>query len=342
MDSVEEQILSYPQLSTPERRDVEAYVENNPEWAPLFRDVRALESSLRGLPEDPDGSPFDPVLTAYVVAEHTGLPDRSARLKKAFSRLEAALADSPELRERADAIRERLERAEAELDPVSHFESLTGHSLSTTTETAASTDEAAEPTPEYETDEGVLTTAQRLVDQFFALPLAVRGAGTAVAVLFGAYVVLFAASRATQSPANRLAAVEVSDQMVESYYSTRTRSAVPARDTLTADDLYLRALSTLRGARTSTLGLFPSYDADSLRRAEVGLKRAIQRAGPDTFLTLEARFYLGKVYLAQERVEDARTQFETVVERDGRRAPDARRILQTLREEYKGSGRSDS
>jgi predicted negative regulator of RcsB-dependent stress response len=172
-----------------------------------------------------------------------------------------------------------------------------------------------------------------------ALPLAVRGVGAVAVLLLGTYAVLFAASTASQSTLDRLAAVDVSNQMVESYYSTNTRGASPpSADTMRAGTLYLDALATLRDARTSTLGLFPSYDADALDRAEAQLRQVLNRTDQDSFLALEAQFYLGKAYLAQGRVDAARTRFETVVEREGRRAQEARRILDVLREEAPGGG----
>jgi hypothetical protein len=175
-----------------------------------------------------------------------------------------------------------------------------------------------------------------LVDRVLALPLAVRSAGAALLVLLGTYAALFVASTASQSPLDRLAAVSVSDQMVESYYSTSARGAGTTSDTQRVGDLYLDALSTLRGARTSTLGLFPSYDTTALRRAETRLKHVLDRTESGSFLALETQFYLGKVYLAQGRPDSARPRFETVVEREGRRVQDARRILRTLRTEYPG------
>jgi TolA-binding protein len=328
MDNIEEQILSYPHLSPERQEAVEAYVEAHPEWAPLLRDVRSFESLLGGLPARTAGPDGDPLLATYVVARHVGLPAPSEALDDAFSRLETALDGDPDLRARADAMRDRLVAAETELDPVAHFESLTSHAL--TPETAAeSAPAAAETASSRRSTPGALA---EFVDHLLGLPRAVRGVGAALVLLLGAYLTLFVASTATQSPLTRLARVEVSDQMVESYYSANTRSLAPAADTLTADALYLQSLSTLQHARSSTLGLFPAYDADSLQQAETGLKQVLARTDAGSFLGLEAQFYLGKIHLAQKQVEAARTRFRTVVEQDGRRADEARRLLRELDE----------
>lgn len=332
MDNVEEQILSYPHLSVDRQREVEVYVEEHPEWAPLLRDVRGLESFVRGGADEGGETSLDVLLTAYVVVRHVQeRGEVSTALERLFEALEERLKNEPELRERVDAIRHRLERAEARLDPVSHVEELTGHSLAPE-ENQASASSEARSASETNASERAPTVA--LFDWIGRLPLAVRGVGAAVVLLFGTYAALFVASEASQSTLGRLAAVDVSTQMVESYYSTNTRGALPSADTLTADGLYLEALSTLRDARTSTLGLFPRYDSTALEEAETKLKRVLDQTESGSFLALEVQFYLGKVALAQERVEAARDRFEMVVKREGRLAEDARRILQTLRAEY--------
>lgn len=332
MDNVEEQILSYPHLSVERQREVEVYVEEHPKWAPLLRDVRGLESFVRGGTDEAGETSLDVLLTAYVVVRH--VQDRrsvSSALEQLFEALEERLKNEPELRERVDAIRHRLERAEARLDPVAHVEEVTGHSLAPEGE-ETSTSADARSTDGADASERAPTGS--LFDWIGRLPLAVRGVGAAVVLLLGTYAALFVASEASQSTLSRLAAVDVSTQMVESYYSSNTRSALPSADTLTADGLYLEALSTLRDARTSTLGLFPRYDSTALEEAETKLKRVLDQTESGSFLSLEAQFYLGKVALAQRRVEAARDRFEMVVKREGRLAEDARRILQTLQAEY--------
>lgn len=339
MDNVEEQILSYPHLPVEEQREVEVYVEEHPEWAPLLRDVRGLESLIRTINVEEE-QPADLFLTTYVVVQYfhpEGARDTAfSALGNAFSRLEQRLEETPALRERADDLRQKLEEAEASLDPVAHFEELTGHTLAAnTSEGATSVDDPSKPArPDRET----MMPVRSVLDQLLGLPVAARWAGAAVTVLLGAYTLLFAASEASESTLDRLATVDVSTQVVENYSTSKTRSAVPTNDTMTVDDVYLDALTTLRRARTSTLGLFPRYDTTALRRAETRLKTVVDRTEGGSFLALEAQFYLGKVHLAQGEVEAARSRFKTVVEQEGRSAQDARDILQTLREEYPRNG----
>jgi len=333
MDDAEEQILSYPHLPVEKKREVETYVEEHPEWAPLLRDVRVLESVMR------DGeNPFsgEPLLVAYVVARHLQVEVESDAMAEAFEALEDRMEDDAALRERVEAARRRLRDAEATIDPVSQFEELTGHSLTEEAPEPASAPSAAADRPAADRD---APSVPSLLDRVMALPLAVRGIGAVAVLLLGTYAALFVASTASQSPADRLAAVEISEQMMTSYYSSpTTRSVSPSSDTTQVGALYLDALSTLRGARTSTLGLFPAYDSTALRRAETQLRDVLDRTEADSFLGLEAQFYLGKTYLAQDRIEAARTRFEAVVENEGRRAEDARRILRELRDVSPESG----
>lgn len=323
MENVREQIFAYPQLSTEEQRAVEAYVEDHPEWAPLLRDVRQIESSFGQWPDS------EPILAAYVVAQYVGVEaSASSRLRETFTRLEQALEHDAELQARVDEIRGRLQRAEAELDPVSHFESLTGHTLEERSESASESSMHRRARSGSQTSESFVG---RLMRKFVALPLVARGVGTVVIVLVVGYLGLFVVDQATESPLKQLAGVEVSNQMVESYYSPQTRGPRSERDTaLPVDELYLRSLATLRNAESSTLGLFRQFDADSLRQAERGLQRVLNRAERHSFLALEARFYLGKTCLAQRQVDKARAHFKTIVEQEGRRAADAHRILRRL------------
>jgi hypothetical protein len=326
MDNVEEQILSYPHLPVEEKRDVEAYVEANPEWAPLLRDVRSIEH-LAGRTEA--DRPSNALLATYVTVQHLHPEEVPSRLQDAFAELEARIEEDETLRRDLDAARRRMQEAEAAVDPVSHFESLTDHTLD------------PEPSPESAADPESSEAGEAspsLLEVFLNVPVLLRRGAVAVVVLAGVYGVLYGASTALQSPLDRLATVEVSSQVVDSYAETTLRDPVPEADTASVDERYLKALSTLRGARTSTLGLFPRYDQDALARAERGLSRVLEQVDAGSFLALEARFYLGKIALAQEEVQAARRHFKAVVKGDGRRSQEAYDILKALQREFEANG----
>jgi TolA-binding protein len=92
----------------------------------------------------------------------------------------------------------------------------------------------------------------------------------------------------------------------------------------------VQALHQIRQARTTTLGLFLRYDPERLRRAEELLQEVVAAEPPGTFLQLEARWYLGKVNLAQGEVEPARDQFKTVAQQQGHHAHEAAELLLEL------------
>lgn len=329
MENIEEQILSYPHLSAEKKREVEAYVEAHPQWASLLRSVRALEQAGE---ENGTSASVRRVVRAFVVAHHV----EDAPADGVEDHLRPVLPETDEMEALVDAIQRRLRKAEAEIDPVSQFESLTGRSLTeeaSPSESSVSSTDASSPasstsaSPSREDSRPSSSVLTRLLD----LPMVAQGAGAVLVLFLATYAILFAASWASQSPLDRMATVNVSGQMVESYYSTTTRGAATSRtDDESAPSIYLQALSTLRHAHTSTLGLFPHYKPDSLRKAKTGLKRVLDRTEKGSFLALEAHFYLGKVHLAQRDLAKARGCFRIVVEGEGRRAEDARRILQAL------------
>lgn len=323
MDEVEEKILSYPHLSIEQRREIENYVESNPEWVPLLRDVRALERLASDVQEE---LPSDALLASYVVAQYLHPDEVSPTLQSAFSRLEAQIEDDEALRRRVNAARRRLRETEADIDPVAHFERLTGHALEVESETEGI--EVPEPEPQ-----DAWMSLSSVVAVFRDLPLLVRRTAVAMILLVGVYGGLYGVSIATQSPLDRLAAVEVSDQVIEKYAETRTRDAAPDSDTLSVDDRYLEALSTLQAAQTSVLGLFSRYNTEELNKSRRSFKQVLERVEPGSFLALETRFYLGKIALAQERVDAARRHFKTVVKRNGRNRDEAFEILKTIQQE---------
>lgn len=322
MDDVEEQILSYPHLSAEEQRKVESYVESHPQWAPLLRDVRTLE----GLSANLQGElPPDALLATYVVVQHLHPEDVPSSLQDRFSRLRARIQEEDDLREQVEAAQRRMREAESAMDPVSHFEELTGHTL----EGEAIAEEDRVGASQSHADESIFS----FLDRLLSVPLLVRRGAVALTLLVAVYGGLYAVSVATQSPLDRLAAVDVSDRVLENYTSTETRSAVPEPDTTAVDKQYVQALSLLQSSRTSTLGLFPRYDDSKLAEAERQFEQVLDETPPGSFLSLEAHFYLGKISLAQQEVEAARRHLKTVVKREGRRQQEAYQILKTLQEE---------
>lgn len=331
MEHIEEKILRFGTLSAEEKQELEAYVDAHPEWRTLLEEVKALSELSREaqLLRRVD----DEALAYYVVAKHTGL-GASTALRRRFDALEARLSDDPKLRARYQALTSRLEEAAASLDPAAQFEELTGFQVSSLEGLSSESAERA-PAPERRSeDASSMSVRDALV---FSLPSAFRWAVAAVALVALAYGGLFAISQALQSDAERLALVDLGETQVEGY-ELRLRGAQPVADSTSTDALYLQALRTLREAQTTTLGLFPRYDQQKLRQAEQLLQRVIEREESRSFLQVEAYFFLGKVHLAQGKIEAARSNFQTVAICEGRRTSEAVDILTKLQKQYPAHG----
>ncbi len=320
MNDIETKILQFASLSTEEQRRVETYVDTHPEWRSFLEEVKTLEvlrddvASLHHTDND--------VLAYYVVVTHTAL-NPSGRLERVFAELETKLDTDTALRERYEALVARLDTIGEAIDPVAHFESLSGFRLDP--------DGASSQHPVDE--DGRLTQESKQGVRIVTLPRAVRWVAAAVVLVAVLYGGLYGVSRATQSDIERLAHVDASETHIEGYTLT-TRGTAATGTVDTSGALYLDALRTLREARESTLGLFPRYNAGKLTRAEELLQQIIEREGPRSFLQVEAYFFLGKVHLAQGNIEAARSNFQTVTLREGRRSMEAAEILTKLQREY--------
>ena len=347
MNTVKEKILSYPHLSPSEQREVEGYVEDHPEWGELLRTVRTLEELARTA-EVLEGSEKteSSLLANYVVLKHLSPGSFPAALREPFARLEQQIEHDAELRAQVETMRQRVESAEASVDASTHFEELTGHRLSAEDApvrleengTAAPAPPAGSPSAEgrdHSDDRPPAGSSQRDEVATRILSGPARWAMAAVVLVFALYGGLYAASWASQSTLDRLARVDVDEDVVESYQPRlRSPMATTARNDTTPDDLYLQALPLLRSARTSTLGLFPHVDHRKLREAEGLLRRVVDQTDSGSFLQLEAHFYLGKINLSQGEVEAAREHFKIVVRQEGRRTTEAYQILKRLEETY--------
>lgn len=354
MNTPEERILAYPHLSREDQHAVDTYVDGHPEWQPLLSDVKALEARAAEAQLFNADDPGDEVLATYIVAQQL-YPDRVSdqaptALANAFANVEARLRTDSSLRARYDAMQRRVEAVERHVDPVAQVEALTGHRIPGATDADASDAVASSAYADREpstdgasvdgraarpaaSDRPAATSSRGSGSRLSSFGSVARTAALAVALVVGAYGALYGVSWTTQSTAERLAVMDVDEDVINSFQDVRTRSATPA-DTVTADAIYLRALPLLRDARTTTMGLFPHFDPQKLAEAEQLLNRVVASTERGSFLQLEAHFYLGKVRLAQGRVNEARSHFKAVVQHEGRRATEAYRILKRLEEEH--------
>lgn len=369
MPSIEDRILAYGELSDEERRALEAEIQGHPRWMTLLQDVKRLDDLAAGIYPSPDDAqhppprqedlhedlhedaPGDPVLAWYVVARYLDTRPLDPELRDAFDEVEARIGNDPAVARRAARYRRRIERAVAAVHPVSHFAALAAENdaadaspqtdpdpalaavPNASSDTPSSTSSAADDSGTFPNDEnrspdglpGPLSAWARV-------PKALQFGLAAFAVAVMLYGSLLGLSTFTTSPVQELSAVEDSETAIEGYQSSP--EPIDDVDAATPDELFLRALSLIREARTTTLGLFPQYDRGDLSRAHNLLDQVLSRDGTGDFLRREAFFFRAKTRLALGEVEAARSDFKTVAQLDSRRAREAVSILKQLQDAY--------
>lgn len=289
----------YADLDPRERAEVDAYVADHPEWTPRLAEARALAALL-----DAAAPGLQPDAIARLVVDERMDGKESPE----------AFSDDAELKAEADRIRDRLDTLASEAeDPLAKFERLTGRTLSEAevrpvrplglASVAATRPALRQPSP-----------APRRLPRWVALAV------TALVVGYGG---LYAVSAASLSGRDRLA--DLGD--LGAYEAPVYRGA----DT---DVLAARLDAALDGvgrARRSTLGLFPSYDANVLDAVAVEVEAVAAEAEPSSSVSQEARLALGRIRYAQARDAEAARVLGSLVREGSYRGPEARRLLDAIR-----------
>lgn len=360
MNTLEEKIFRYAELSDAEQRAVEERVSGRPEYQALLNEVKRLESELRRvqLPDAAADSESDlPNAVLALYALHTVSRTRSAngeRLQQLFADIEARLGEDSVLHERVQPMIDRAQMLNDTFDLVEHMQSVTGMDMESLPLHEASSDgisendiaQASEPPNAFESslhgsapsapredrssvEPGGKDKRNRVSEQMWH---AARYAAIAVVALLLVYGGLLATSLATQSPAERLAVLDPSETEIEGY-QVRTRSATRSEPS-DNDERFLHALQRLQDAYSAPLGLFPRFDQDHVEEAQDLLKQVVESEDSGSFLQLEASFFLAKTHLAQHDIEPARQLLKRVVIGEGRRINEATEMLKTLQDEY--------
>lgn len=329
MISIKERIFRYPDLSSAEQAKLEEAIRSHPDQESLrslLAEVKALDQRLHHLELPPESEAPHPLpnalLALYVVrTEHELLDTWSPAMQQAFAEVEAHLEHNSDLRTRVAKMRKRFSETETSVDPVRHFEAISDHDTGTAP--------AVSPSGSSSTTNG--STEPGLVDRIAKIPqyvtYSLAGAG-AMLILYG---VLFVISLMMQSPTERMAALDSEQMNVEGYeITTRSVEAVPQSN----DETFLLALETLERSYVTTLGLFPRFDEAKLTTAQEHFEALVDSEPSGSFLQLEARFFLGKTYLAQGEVEAARDAFRYVVIGEGARADEASALLEEIQTHY--------
>ena len=300
MQHIQEKILLYSDLSEDEQAGVQQHIREHPELEALFVESQALHTVLEAAWEGtlPDASALRDYVLFSAIAAGSPPADIAAR----HARTEAAIHEHPELQAQVEAIRSSLRRlTETAEDPVARFERLTTHNQGSSSTPAA--DRAA--------------VARK---QGMRLVRPVRLALAASLALVAAYGALSVMSWQLQPERARLAGLQNTAEVFKDL-TFRGSSDTPRFDALG------ESLESLRDARSSVLGLFPSYDEERLEAAAALANRVVSDEEESTARQMRASYILGKIRMYQGRDAEAARALQAVVDRQAEGAEDARRLL---------------
>lgn len=338
--TMEQKIGLFPELPPEERREVMDYVERHPHLREAFKEVLRLDHALRHgrvLTQDP---PSDEAL-AYVAVMHDVDAERMPTiLTKAVAEIERRVNADARLHARYQALLRRRSELEKESDLHAQLRRLVGQQPPGSNRSSLERPARGRPAREEERNDGEsrgrmtgsrrLMTGKRAPDKPDVHTNRVRRFVTAAVTLAAVYALLFAAGRIMRPDDERIARFDPSELTLEGYDDVR--GSVGARDLSFETMLYLEALSHLREAESSFLGLFPHFDTARLDAADALLRQVIATEPDESFLAREAAYLLGKTELARGNVAEARQVLERIAASGGRRSTDAARLLRELEE----------
>lgn len=296
MSSLSDRLDAYDALSPDARADLARAVDASGDAG--LRERLRQEEALDALVAA--GSPaFD--VAAYVTDRRLGRPIDLAS--------EARIAADPALSAEAARVDARLDAmADGMEDPIAKLERMTGHRVTPTAAGARgrAADRRAAPA----------TRAARIGRMRL-----VRGLAVAAAFVVAAYGGLALVSGAALPERARVADLDAALE-----YRQPTLRGDAAAD---PGAPLVAALDRLDAARTSTLGLFPRYDARALDDVAAELRRVADDAAADrqSAVRQEALLTLGRVRLYQDDREAAARVLREVVAMGDYAAPEARRLL---------------
>lgn len=315
MKSIEEQLARFTHLSPDEKRAVEAFVAEHPEWEARLEEVRTLGPLLAHAQTMQGDPPDDEALAYYLYAQQTA--DQQPKLTKdLFDDLSEQVAADSTLQTQAESVANRLQTLEEASNPVAQFERLTGHTLH------ESPAQAADRQPAARRHARIYRLNQRVL----------RWGIAAVFALGGLYGVLFLASHLSQTETGRLANLASGEAHIlvpeTLRSSTLPDSVAQASPTL----VYNEGVTFFEEARTTRfLGFFPTYDPALLDSATARFNTVLGLTEATSYEALEAYFMLGRVHLLNGDTEAAQTALQRVVDGGGNKIREAEHMLERLR-----------
>ncbi len=324
MESFIEAIWRYGRLSPQEQKEVDQFVLMHPEYAELLQEARAMHVLFEhsGLLF---GDPTDETVLAYYIAnEHMLAGNPPDLICRAFEQLKKNVESMPKVQARYARIKRRMEDIASHSDPIRQFELLTGHTLGLVSGEEESTG-PSRPAPARRrpperrwperTHDALPRSTARRGSKSWRLPAA------ALATLIVACSLIWHVNRF-----ERAGYVAPEELLTEGFQqSIRSPKDLPEDASLTME--FFLANRLLEEAQQTWLNLF--YWSDDRRLDEaVYLLEGIAAAEEVSFKMKEESLYLlGKMYLAQRKIDLARDKLLEVEAIGRTRSEDASHLL---------------
>lgn len=317
MKKIIEKIWSYGILTAGEKAEVESFVSEHPDYAPILKDSKALHALL-----DEAGmftaEPIEETAMAYLVA-HSQMESQIAPgiLDKAFKRLKNKIESMPHAKEQYEKVRDRMEEIALESNPLDQFEQLTGYSLE-------------QDFPVRKVEDFKVDAARQLKDRPAVANQALLGRGRLKirrAVLFVmplVFVVLgFYENRFARNAYTTGDMLLVNEIVGERGLDEFAKPVSP-------DVVFIFAQRALYESQKVWLGIYYTYDQEQLAYAEELLLRVRENEVTSSFLREEATYFLAKAYMAQGNQSQAILLLDELINLRGRRLNEASSLRSLL------------
>ena len=316
MENLEENIWNFGQLNPSEQAKVEAFVDGHPEYKGLLEESKSIYRLLEEAGLFASNPPHD-IALAYLVANNLmhdhPLPEP---LERSFRQLKDKIETMPHEQQRYDTIRARMEEIATNADPVAQFEQLTGYDLESD---FVLPDLSGKASGNKKEDRPPLARRKgrryRVNKPRFMVPL----------VLF-----MVAITFVWQQNSLKRNAYTDAEVLLVDGYNHGIRGLEMFEEPVSSDVVFMFAQRALHEAQHVWFGLYYTYDDAKLDEAEALLLRVLGDVQGSAYLKEEAMYLLGKVYMAQNKREEARHALNEVIDLRGRRSSEAARLQAML------------
>ena len=323
MKKLEDKIWQFGLLSREEQIAVELQANDHHELATVLTEVKALYQLLAESGMMDDNDPSDLALAYYVAQESFASAGAPAKMAIAYQHLAKKVQQDEGCYNRYKMIQARMEEVAGYSDPVTEFEKLTGHKI--------------QDIPVVDKrkmifgreDRGPIVREPVLHQNKWSSSIAVILVLGIMGVLIGnnrlerlAYMEPETVARLAPSEFRGIDELPAGEQIDEPFMNQQQA-------------LLKEGILAFLSAQNSWMNIYYTYDHQRLAEAEqvvLSLKETMsqQGSGINGWLLNEINFVLAKIYLAQDKLEEARAHLEVIQQQPGDIYNKARQLLDRL------------